>query len=137
MFSHIKVNNMSNKLFALAMTGLATASGTTVFSTLSIVSTPLTPSANALSSDQYPRHAHPFRRIGSNYSQSSGDAQCRKIFKKDTAPFTDPTGLGLDAVAKKLYSPKLYSYDGVEINSASHVWYHQVNGECVANIGRF
>ncbi|WP_310485301.1 hypothetical protein [Chamaesiphon sp. VAR_48_metabat_403] len=38
---------MSNKLFALAMTGLLTASGAAVFSALSIVSTPLTPSANA------------------------------------------------------------------------------------------
>jgi hypothetical protein len=47
MFSHIKVNKMFDKLFALAMTGLVTASGTAVLSTLSIVSTPLTPSANA------------------------------------------------------------------------------------------
>jgi hypothetical protein len=38
---------MSNKLFTLAMTGLLTASGTAVLSALSIVSTPLTPSANA------------------------------------------------------------------------------------------
>jgi hypothetical protein len=40
---------MSNKFFALAMTGLLTASGTAVFSALSIVSAPLTPSANAQS----------------------------------------------------------------------------------------
>jgi hypothetical protein len=38
---------MFNKFFALAMTGLLTASGTAVFSALSIVSAPLTPSANA------------------------------------------------------------------------------------------
>jgi hypothetical protein len=47
MFSHIKVNKMFDKLFALAMTGLLTASGTAVLSTLSIFSAPLTPSANA------------------------------------------------------------------------------------------
>lgn len=38
---------MFDKLLALAMTGLLTASGTAIFSALSIVSTPMTPSANA------------------------------------------------------------------------------------------
>jgi hypothetical protein len=42
-----KTNEMFDKLFALAVTGLLTASGTAVLSTLSIVSTPLTPSAQA------------------------------------------------------------------------------------------
>jgi hypothetical protein len=38
---------MFDKLLALAMTGLLTAFGTAILSTVSIVSTPLTPSANA------------------------------------------------------------------------------------------
>jgi hypothetical protein len=42
-----KGNKMFDKLFALAITGLVAASSTAVLSTLSIVSTPLTPSANA------------------------------------------------------------------------------------------
>jgi hypothetical protein len=40
-------NKMFDKFFALAITGLLTASSAAVLSTLSIVSTPLTPSANA------------------------------------------------------------------------------------------
>jgi hypothetical protein len=89
----------------------------------------------------YPSHAHPFRRIGSSYSQSAGDAKCRDIYASLTRLETtripvnvSPDGTGY---ADVLRSREIYDYSGVQINGASHVWYHQQNGECVANIGKY
>jgi hypothetical protein len=92
----------------------------------------------------YPSHAHPFRKIGSSYSQSAGDAQCRKIYKELTPSIItkilvyDDSQIKLNPHYIDQYSTQdIYSYTGVKINNASHVWYHQQNGECVANIGKY
>jgi hypothetical protein len=93
----------------------------------------------------YPRHAHPFRKIGSSYSQSAGDTKCRQIYEQLTPPTltrvqvreSDGRGGDHDVYVDRYYPRDLYSYSGVKINGASHVWYHQQNGECVANIGKY
>jgi hypothetical protein len=102
-------------------------------------SVPILSANPSQSLSDYPRHAHPFRKIGSSYSQSAGDAKCRKIFYDLSAPIRSSRPPFADENYTETVSfPDVYAYDsGVRINGASHIWYHQQNGECVANIGKY
>jgi hypothetical protein len=82
----------------------------------SIVST--SESANA-----YASWEHPFESIGSYYSQSQGDQECRKRLDfKSTNNSISPFVRG-----------KVQAWDGTNITNPKWVWYHQQYGHCIAN----
>jgi hypothetical protein len=71
----------------------------------------------------YPPHANPFRIIRTKYSQSAGDAQCRKDFEITTRvqKVLVPSSKFGEPNTYVDYYPDLYSFHGVRINRASHV----------------
>jgi hypothetical protein len=73
--------------------------------------------------NSYQLHEHPFEYIGSKYLQTSGDNICRQIYGNIGGYHS--SGLG--------HTKLIYARDGSIINGADRVWYHQQNGECVAN----
>jgi hypothetical protein len=87
-----------------------------------VVAIPILLAAKVKARGDYPFHDHPFAEIGSSYSQVNGDNKCRQIYKDKGGHNTrDDNPLG-----------NLVASDGVVVNGASHVWYHQFNGDCIA-----
>jgi hypothetical protein len=85
----------------------------------------------------YRPHERPFHYIGSRYSQGNGDAICRQIFARKGGYRTGGgIGWNRDGINGGVGAGGnvIYAHDGSVINRANHVWYHQRNGECVANI---
>jgi hypothetical protein len=110
---------------------------------IAIFTAPILYADRSQSLGNYPPHAHPFDRIGSGYSQSSGDNYCRWIFNQyymvkpqfGSESFSLNTSPLAADTSPKFY--RVYAYNRVEITFTSHVWYHKNNGECVANVGRY
>lgn len=94
-------------------------------------------SQSAKAFGDYQSHEHPFAYIGSNESQGNGDAICRQIFANKGGYQTGGSiGWGWNSGGDGGFSGGgniVYAHDGTAINGANHVWYHQQNGECVAN----
>jgi hypothetical protein len=75
---------------------------------------------------------HPFAYIGSGISQGEGDAQCRQLhYNMKNESYS--ANAGTDGFGVNWRGSVVTAFDGVAITHPWHVWYHQVNGECVAN----
>jgi hypothetical protein len=82
-----------------------------------LVAVPTLSTTPAQAFGDYKSHEHPFAYIGSSYNQSEGNVVCRREYRTEVNSH------------RKGFS----AYDGTVINGARHVWYHQINGECIAN----
>jgi hypothetical protein len=77
--------------------------------------------------ENYQLHQHPFQYIGSGYQQDNGNDLCRQAY----------ANMGGYRISSKIQSNQrpghiIYAHDGAVINGASHVFYHQAMGQCVA-----
>jgi hypothetical protein len=95
----------------------------------------ITPKAHAFG--DYQSHEHPFQYVGSEYSQGNGNAICRQIYSEmggyQTSGGVSWSWLNGGDGGFSVEANLIYSSDGTVINGANHVWYHQQNGECIAN----
>jgi hypothetical protein len=119
---------LNSKIMPAVLTALAIASSTSLLQVVSMT--------KAEAFGGYARHERPFKYIGSRYSQSNGDARCRQIYG-DLGGFQASGGVTGSNFGGfgwgKVSGRAVFAYDGTLINKAWHVWYHQKNGECVAN----
>lgn len=75
---------------------------------------------------------HPFAYIGGGIPQGEGDAMCRQVHSNmKNESFS--ANAGTDGFDINWGGSVVTAFDGVAITNPWHVWYHQVNGECVAN----
>ena len=86
----------------------------------------------AIAFGDYAPVEHPFQYIGSGYTQQNGNAYCRQLYQEKVA-IKNEFGMANNFPYINYSVGFVFSSDGTEISEAWHVWYHQVNGECVAN----
>lgn len=76
---------------------------------------------NVLPASAWASFEHPFNSRVGYQSQANGDSYCRNYFNN------------WKSSVQNTIEPYMYAQDGVRINNAWHVWYHQGNRVCVAN----
>jgi hypothetical protein len=114
---------------ALLLNKFGTLTITTFVSLISIL--PLTSQANA-----YAKHEHAFYKLGSNYSQNAGNCLCRSIHNTSNKMLIVKQKAiknGKMITTTKLIPSTYKAWDKVDIRFPKHIWYHQNDGNCIAN----